>query len=496
MKHKYEKLLAACDSDIRSGKPQNVSKRLKSLNVSSVPREWRLPLANICRRAGVYGLGLTLLRRLVLAENRGAAILPTPAERAGYAMLLLKNGAVPEAIDMLNQIKVTEVPEALLYKARAHFIRWEYRAAIPALEEYLRADLKPYDRLVANGNLAFALGEIRETEKALRLHTDNIRAAKESGNWQLASTCHALCAQLRMQSNDYDGAAAELTFARQLFQPTQGGDHFIVTKWSLIHDGLSNNTVEPFERLTTLAIEFRNWEAWREADFYRLKVKFDRARFIHLYFGSPYTEFREFMEKEITDRPTQKFYVYGSKQSPRMDLFNGEIDGRHAINPGKKCHALIEVLLRDFYQPLNIASLHSALFPHDRFDIATSPGKIRQIMWRTRAWLETNEIPAQIEEAHGFYSLVLTGDFSFRVPLSRQTVEPFNHILDKIVREFGGREFFRRDVEKKLDLPKSTVRAILQTGIDKGLITRAGESSRSASYRATTVAGPLPKRAA
>ena len=65
----FETLIQRCDAEIRAGHPQYVSRHLSSLNAARAPKEFRLPLANICRRAGLFTLGLRLLSRTVMSRS-------------------------------------------------------------------------------------------------------------------------------------------------------------------------------------------------------------------------------------------------------------------------------------------------------------------------------------------------------------------------------------------------------------------------------------------
>jgi hypothetical protein len=137
----YAALIQTCESEIRQGNSHGASKRLKSLNPGEVPLEWRLPLAQICRRSGLYSLGLKLLFRLIHVETKKSVRPCTGAELAEYSILLLRSGVRQEALDRLNRIDTVEVPEARLYRAFCLFGRWEYPAAVAELECYLKASL-------------------------------------------------------------------------------------------------------------------------------------------------------------------------------------------------------------------------------------------------------------------------------------------------------------------------------------------------------------------
>src|SRR5665213_926712 len=206
----YQELIAACEADVRASQTQNVSKRLAKLNTSRVPREWRLPLANICRRAGLHSLGITLLTRGVHPQKTNPVEAASPQELAEYAVLLLRSGALSEALTTLNGVKPSQVPESLLYRGFCHFSGWDFDQAIPCLEEYLRSPLAAYAGLVGKVNLAYAYVECGMSDKAAALLEENIDFAGTHGHTRLQGNCHSLRAQLHLKNSEFDQARREL----------------------------------------------------------------------------------------------------------------------------------------------------------------------------------------------------------------------------------------------------------------------------------------------
>ena len=95
----FETLVRECDAEIRAGRPQLAVQKLSHLGTSRIPREWRTPIAKLCRRTGLYNLGLRLLARIVCGPNSQA----TAAEITEYSALLLRSGAVEEALEKLER---------------------------------------------------------------------------------------------------------------------------------------------------------------------------------------------------------------------------------------------------------------------------------------------------------------------------------------------------------------------------------------------------------
>lgn len=475
--NQFETLIRKCDAEIRAGHPQNVAKLLARLNVTRVPRANRLPLARICRRAGLLSLGLRILSRRKSSDE-----VHSPGEAAEYAMLLLRSGAVSEALKRLYQIDTDHVPDALLFRAYGHFGRWEYAESIPELKKYLAAPTA--SQLLGRTNLAFAYVECREHSEALALLEGNVQMAREQHHLHLECYNHALRAQVMIQDRELRGAKECLISARRGTLQAHTHDQFFITKLELICEGLAERNLTVFAKLRELSLAKRDWSALRDADFFALKVRFDQAQFLHLFFGSPLPRFRELLGREFGGIPARNVYVLGAKSAPRFDLVEGSLNGEKMIQVGGKCHQLLEALLRDFYEPVRTAGLHSLLFPNEFFNIASSPDRIRQLIRRTRAWLHTKRYPVEIRESDGFYRLQITGDFSFRIPLERQAVDLTALQVQQLKRHFGGREFFStQDICQALDVSTTTAHRLLREGISSGVVLRIGPVKRPIGYK-------------
>jgi hypothetical protein len=199
--------------------------------------------------------------------------------------------------------------------------------------------------------------------------------------------------------------------------------------------------------------------------------------------------FRERVLARFDRGPDRKIFVLGEKSAPRMDLVSGEIENHSArLKAGHQTHRLIEVLLRDFYQPLRIGGLFAGLFPHDHFDISSSPGRVHQVLRRTRQWIRDERVPIRIREADGFYALEIVGDFSFRIPLARRTPAPEDPQLQKLKRRFkNAKSFTAREAAEYLELPKATATRFIKKAIESGHLQRLGDSDRGAAYRIETI---------
>jgi len=483
----YGAIIEQLDAEIRSGRPQTVAHQISKINLSRVPRHWRLPLAKICRRAGLYSQGLQLLTRVVHCFKRGLAFAARPPELAEYAALLLRSGSVNEALDYLINIDTKQAPDALLYRSYCHFVRWEFNEAIPFLEAYLASDLSSYAKLVGESNLAYAYVETRQYVAAIALLESIAQIAGENGFLNLECTCRVYRAQVYFYKSEFELARNEIELA-QRHSGSQTNDQMLARKWKLILDGVETKSVVPFNELRELAIRNHDWATWREADLFSLNVEFDQQRFLHLYFGTPYTRFRERMVEELGVSPRQSNYILGTHNAPCFDVLTAEIDARAGLKPGRLCHRMIEVLLSDLYQPMRIGALFSALFPGEIFFVSSSPDRVHQLIFRTRKWLDDNQIPVTIIETDGFYSLSIVGQFSFRIPMNCEPCDPMLIYFEKLKAALGPScSFTAKTAREALGLSKTTVFRLMQWAISIGKVERLGHSSSDAVYQFTEV---------
>jgi hypothetical protein len=128
--------------------------------------------------------------------------------------------------------------------------------------------------------------------------------------------------------------------------------------------------------------------------------------------------------------------------------------------------------------------LHSALFQGQQFDPASSPDKVHQILRRTRRWLAASNIPAAIREDHGFYSLVINGRFSFRVPLESAPADQFTLQMSALRRAFARVAIFSAEqIERELGISIASAHRLLNTAIEMQMIERIGAVKRPKGYR-------------
>jgi hypothetical protein len=166
-----------------------------------------------------------------------------------------------------------------------------------------------------------------------------------------------------------------------------------------------------------------------------------------------------------------------------LDIVTGEINGKSVLPPGSRCHHLIEVLLRDFYRPLKMGEIFVELFPGEYFDIFSSPNRVHQLLFRTRDWIAQQNLPLEINELAGGYSLKTTAPFAFKIPLNRRPVEGYHQLLEKISSLFGADDVFQsKSVREVLGISRQTFSRFATWAVENGKLEKIG-SHNKASYR-------------
>ncbi len=477
----YEALLSHCDSLIKAGKISTVGDALADLNSVQIPRKWRQAFAKICRRSGRIEQGLKLLYPIIRSEHA----LDKPAENGEiceYAVLLSRNGSIQEALSLLSKVDDPKVPEAMLYRAFCYISSWDYAEATIHLEEFLNSSADNYSKLIGRVNLAAAYVATRNLVQAETLLTETIELAKTISASRLVGNCLELRGQVALLREDFPLARTELNSALEIFNQSGSYDQLLIFKWQAVMNSQEKRSTQPLKDFKEEALKRAHWESAREADLFQLKLEFDQKLFDHIFFGTPSESYRKRICDAVIGQPGSE-YVLGVPGGPELNLGLGIIKGEHQLNPGKKIHQLISVMLKDFYAPRNLGTLFAELYPDEFFNINSSPLRLRQLIRRTRRWLEENNLPAQIVEENGSYRFSITGPLSIRIPSNRDT------IANLPVKWKSLSEIFRSDLPftadeacVKLNLSRSGFHRLAEWAIGSGELEKTG-TGRSTQYR-------------
>lgn len=466
------KLKQSCEEWTRTGESRRVHHALSEIPNKEIPPKWRLPLANIARRGGLVLLGLRLLAPALKAE-------PSNEELAEYGVLLQKNGSVREALNTLEKIDTTEIPEALLYRSFCLFTRWEYAAARPLLEKYVASPaLGDYQRTIGMVNLASALLMVQDFSGSTKLLQELIEICSSANYARLEGNCHELLAQVHLQKSEWLNAEAELAKAEKLLANDFSLDHFFVRKWKAVISALRNQDREPLDCLREEALELKHWESVREADLFLVKLTGDEELFQRVYFGTPHQSYRDRLRIECPKIEPREELILGSGDRV-FDLTLGELDGETVFKSGKKIHQLICMLFLDLYRPQRLAHLFAELFPEENFNAFSSPNRIHQLTRRAREAVAHEGLPLTIEENAGTYSASLQAGLMVRLTGERKVTSSEHAHLIRLKLLYPDLQFSAREARMKLGVPLTTFNRVLKYGLESKLLSQHGNGPKT-----------------
>ncbi|MGE3680676.1 MAG: tetratricopeptide repeat protein [Bdellovibrionales bacterium] len=479
-------LIAECEHFLRSGQISSVASRLRGINLPRVPRAFRLPLANVCRRAGLFTSGLRLLTPLVHPDRRSARAPITTEELSEYAVLLMKIGSLNEAIDLLQGVELKDEPRSLLYLGFCHMNQWEYARASELLKRYLDVAEDPYLAMIAEVNLAASLMYSAQTDEALVRLEKAIEEVEKAGYLRLLANLLELRAQLSLIANRDSHCASDIDRAVQILRSQSTNDQLYLLKWQAVLQSRHTQCISPLLEFQVTARKRQDWESVREADFQILKLTFEDHRYSHLYFGSPWPEFRRRLESHF-GKVASDAYTWGGRRGGDIDL---DLTTGLSRNTGETCPPkilhMLRSLLSDFYAPLRPGTLFSQVFPGERFHVLHSPNRIHQLLWRTRTWLKSQGIAATIDEDGGRFLVRATGPVGIQMEPSL----PGDGAALCLLRRTFDTEFSSRQAQLTLNASEAKVRRLIQKGLEQGEVEKL-RSGRNITYRFR----PLPRPA-
>jgi len=480
-KDSYKSLISEWDAFIRQGQLHRAADQIRKFNFQQIPRESRTALANVCRRAGLIGHGLKVLQPLVRQLGPSVDKPATQEETCEYAALLMRNGSLAEAMNLLAGIDGERLPLSLLYRGFCHVSSWDYEAAAPLFEALLKSEIDDYSKLIALVNLGASLSAIDRRQEAMEIINRAIVAATKVQAQRLIGNCLEIRAQIYMSQNAFAEAKKDLRQAHEMFDKNKNYDLLLISKNLAFIQALEEKSLEPIHKFKAEAMARKHWESVREADFFSLKIRFDQKLFDHLIVGSPLPGYRKRALKQLPHEPSD-YCLLGKEGSRCLDLENGHSNSDTGLNPGKKVHAVLAALVADFYAPRNSGSLFANLYPDEYFDIGSSPNRVRQAIYRARSWLSEQDIPAEIHQDDGDYRFEIQGDFSLRISYAKPDLQSEAiRFLEMKKALPPGQPFTIGDACALLNISRSTFHRLAEYGLKNGLLRRVGVK-RSTSY--------------
>ncbi|MBX3020375.1 MAG: hypothetical protein KF799_01760 [Bdellovibrionales bacterium] len=451
----FDRLLQVLDAHLRTGRADLCASALDRLPDTSFERAQLLPLAVICRRAGLFTRGLKLLSSLVRPDKKRWLEPASTREIAEYAALLTRNGSLNEALTLLEPLTSDQVPEVELFRAFAWMAKWDYERAVAALRRYMQEPLEDYASLVAQVNLSSALIATGQFSEALQIISPVVEITRKQRQVRLYANSLELRGQIHLFSGRWQQSEEDLEASSRQLERERTNDQLYAEKWRAILQAFRTQDVEPIERFRPQAVQRGHWETVRDLDRHSLQIRFDEERFRYLIYGTPHHAFRERVVQRLGRELPIGGFRYNGEGKPWLDLTTGEIHESGAVglaNPSAL--KVTAALLTDFYRPLRLGVLFAELFPNDHFDVFSSANRVHQTLSRARAWLKEHGLPFSVAAQNGEYRLQAQPIFAFEVPLHRTPAEDL--IWNRLMRSFLGAEFGADEACRVLEISRPT----------------------------------------
>jgi hypothetical protein len=445
-----------------------------------------LKIANVASRINRFDIALRILNPIV-RQTGNVVGEARDEEKIEYANCLRKLGAVSEAAVILERIDKAKHPIVNFYLALCCFAQWEYPSALPFLRSYLSTcEPDSYALKVGQINYASALITSGEFKEAQELLASIYSATKESNSRVLCANSLELRAQIEILHNQNPKAALGfLTEARYWLGDDTGHiANLFVRKWeavaiSQIEQKLSQKVFEVRDD----ALKLNHWETARDCEYFIAELTQDSRLLTKLYFGTPYEAFRT----KIRDRnPSLIFpdtYVLGTTDGPFFDVRTAEGDAACGeMKAGQMPHKLLALLARDLYKPTPMLAVFSALFPNEYANPFTSPNRVHQIVRSLRLELERINLPIEVLQNAGGYSIEFRGPARLCLPhqpLPLDTQE-LNWLQLKI--KMKSSEFTNKDAVAALGSSRASMQRLIEWAVQNGR-AEALAGGRSAKYK-------------
>ncbi len=417
-KEHIQNLISEWDTLIRQGQLSRAADQILQINLQQIPRESRKAYASVCRRAGLIAQGLRALQPVVRQPDQHQ----TPEEICEYGALLMRNGSLSEAMSLFTSVDTNQYPLSLLYQGFCHIYSWDYEAAVPRFEATLKSSIDDYSKLIALVNLGASLSSTGRTREAIDVINQAMESATKVSALRLIGNCLEIRAQIHLSENDLAAAKEDLREAQAMFDQNKSYDLLLISKYGAVIQATEEKSLAPLQQFKADALAKKHWESVRDADYFSVKLTFDRKLFDHLLVGSPMAGYRKRVLRELPYEPS-RHYTIGREGLRLLDLESGQTDSGAGLSPGKKIHAVLGALAADFYAPRDSGTMFSTLYPNEYFDIGSSPNRVRQAIHRARCWLRAQNLPAEILQDAGKYQLIVQGDFGIRVPYTRPELQ-------------------------------------------------------------------------
>lgn len=475
-----DEIVAKIDTLIRQARSDEARALLKELPIREVPEDSLWRVSALARRIGLSELSIQWLRPIVRPVKKKLKE-PSDEDKAEYAAALIRLGANQEANRLLNSVDKDIFPEALLFLAILKMKDWDYEGARDQLRMYLLKDLSGYEKLVGEMNLAACLlfaGPAEEAESLLK----KVLAALGDEHLLLHANSLRLLGNLALNQKKLQEALGYFQKGENLLATVGGLDHFFARKWIAIAEYLIRPShTDGLEAIGLEAIQRGHWETIRDLDYHRALKNQDSALIRRLYFGTPFVQFRERLQRQFPNvEMGASFDLHlgvGEKRPQKIHSLHVDSLSK-PLKGGQSVHRLFLCLLHDFYRPYSIPALFEVIFPGEFYTPKVSEHRVHQAIKRLRLWFKENKLALNVETVGNLYRLSADEPVVVTVELENSVSSAEDHRLQKIRNKLGA-EFSVAEATLALGVSRRSVTDLIKSAFEAGELEKIGNGPKT-----------------
>lgn len=472
-----------------------VNKALRSLEIHSIPRSERLPLAQLSNRAKDPFTALKLLNSLLRPQGLNTD-RPTDDEVAEYANSLHKIGAHQEASQLIMNLDTRKNPKLLKLKAYSCIYQWDYMSAIPLLKSYVHhlTDFC-YDQLIGKVNLLAAFisaGDAVESQQLL----EELKKTWDKFHLKSGSVLNInlleLEAQIRFNQKNYELSRRVLKQALQLSKDSHSLYTLFIEKWlhivELFQSPNDRARLSELSHFRKKMKQKKQWNTLRECDLYQAIAMGDDIKISKVYLSTRNPFYKEKIKILAGNSWALKapipFHEQSPEQSQGVSPFNHPPEQIFASLVGQaRLLKLLQILVSDLYHPFHLGSLFSHLFPDEYFDPFHSPNRVHQLIRRLRNEIEMNQWDLQVIHDQGSYQLQVGKNFPLVLVNNTHLASgKYEILLNQLEASTSRGNISARDAEKLLNCDRSKAIRVLNLGVKEERLIKQGKG-KNTTYR-------------
>jgi|GEM_PF-4006847 len=474
-----EKELSQIDLKVRTGEVVEARKKLKLISRKVLEGEHLTWMANLCRRTGLYELGLRSLQEVVASEVNDFSLDARKKQEVEYALLLIRTGAGTTASERLKQPALDLIPSVYFARGIQALTVWDSGRASEAFLQYLSFNLNPYERLIGELNLmdAFLTSQKLDTQFD-NLIVDFEQKARQSENSRVLANCLEIRAIVEIKRGQESKAQASIQEAKKVLSKEKDLGFVALQKAQSLLDAVTKKSVEPLAAYRRNCIANGNWEAARSADLEMLKMDPTQKRFDRIYFGSPFPTLRAFLRQNFPELIVADRYRFGSLSGGTYRVQDGVYRSHQLFEGAELLKCLSEHLFTDLYKPASIIDLGRALYPEIHEDHFQSRHNLMQLVQRLNKTFFVAGVPLKVRQERWKLQMTRLGPLAIEVPANWQLSRPHRPQMkdhfNKLREGFSNQSFKSKKAAELLSCSQPTAKRYLHQWVEEGRLAKSG----------------------